>query len=196
MRPHVAGSIVATAALGIMLVWNLREVTSTDSLWWRIMPVEANVLGRATGIEQRWDMFSPPLTEDGWYCMEGVLRNGQRVNLWQPGRPLPETKPADVAAMYPRERWRKYLMNLCASTHEAYRGPFVDWLARRWNGTQAGADVSRQVREVRLRYFIEETPAPGQPLPNVRELLLWHWVYSDGTQRSEQRSAPANQPNS
>lgn len=191
MRLGVAGSLACAAALSIMLVWNFRECTSTTSIWWRLMPVEANVLGRATGIEQRWDMFSPPLTDDGWYCMEGTLRNGERVNLWQPGQPLPTKKPADVAAMYPRERWRKYLMNLCATTHQDYRRGFVDWLAYRWNTEFSGGRKERQVKTVRLRYFLERTPAPGATPPPVEDLLLWDWVYGDPAATNVTRVEPS-----
>ncbi|MFV0444497.1 MAG: HTTM domain-containing protein [Planctomycetaceae bacterium] len=179
LRTSWLGSCIATAALGVMLVWNLRETTASTSVWWRIMPVSANVLGRASGIEQRWDMFSPPLTEDGWYCMEGILNNGRHVNLWQPDQGLPMQKRRDIAAMYPRERWRKYLMNLCSVTHQAYRGPFVDWLAARWNATEARGRNDWRVREVKLRFFIEETPVPGGRAKPIREAMLWHWIYAD-----------------
>lgn len=38
------------------------------------------------GLNQKWDMFAPrPVVEDGWYVIDGTLRNGRHVDLFRNG---------------------------------------------------------------------------------------------------------------
>ena len=40
-------------------------------------------------LEQKWNMFSKPLSEDGWYECSGILRGGSELDLMGWGGPVP-----------------------------------------------------------------------------------------------------------
>ena len=137
-----------------------------------------NVIARVTSLDQVWDMFAPyPMTEDGWFVLRGVLHNGQYVNLWEPGEPLPYTKPARVNRTYRNQRWRKYLMNTWDQVNRNHRRYFGNWLKYNWDTTQSEGERMRQVHRVEIYYMLERTPPPGQPNPPPEKVSLWSWTY-------------------
>lgn len=84
-------------AVGCLLVyvvlWNVRETNFKD---WEpvLLSRNCNAPARILGLDQNWSMFAPlPRTEDGWLVMEGTLRDGSTVNLWDFDQPLPWDKP-------------------------------------------------------------------------------------------------------
>ncbi|MEO8493670.1 MAG: HTTM domain-containing protein [Planctomycetota bacterium] len=158
-------------------LWNLRE---TDFKYWepRLLPRSWNAPARILGLDQNWSMFAPlPRTEDGWLVMEGTLRDGSTVNLWEFDEPLPWAKPPLVSATYHTQRWRKYLDNLTTDSYAAHRMYFCEWLARRWNEQQAEGLKTREVHKVELSHRIELTPPPGEPMPDPETRVLWTWYF-------------------
>lgn len=165
------------AFFAYVVIWNVRE---TDFKYWesRIMPRTWNAPARIFGLDQNWSMFAPlPRTEDGWLVMEGTLRDGSTVNLWQFDEPLPWSKPALVSATYRTQRWRKYLDNLTTEPFAVHRMYFCEWLGRRWNEEQARGNRDREVHRVELSHQIELTPPPGQPIPDPETRVLWTWFF-------------------
>lgn len=175
-----SGWISRSIVLGLLVyvtLWNIREL-DVDLLGPKILPRQMNVIGRATGLEQRWSMFAPvPSTDDGWYVMRGRLRDGSEVNLWQPTKELPWKKPPYVAATYVSQRWRKYLDNLKHDGNAPHRQYFADWLQRRWNLYYAQNNPQRQVVEVELVFQFEETARPGGETGEPLTTRLWTWQY-------------------
>jgi len=160
-----------------VVLWNVRE---TDFKYWepRLLPRSWNAPARILGLDQNWSMFAPlPRTEDGWLVMEGTLRDGATVNLWEFDKPLPWSKPPLVSATYRTQRWRKYLDNLTTDGYAAHRMYFCEWLARRWNGQHAESLKSREVHRVELSQRIELTPPPGDPIPEPETRVLWTWYF-------------------
>jgi hypothetical protein len=160
-----------------LLLWNVRE---TDFKRWesRVLPRSWNAPARILGLDQNWSMFAPlPRTEDGWLVMEGTLRDGSTVNLWDFDEPLPWSKPALVSATYKTQRWRKYLDNLTIQNNAGHRMYFCEWLARRWNEQQSAGVSMREVHRVELSHRIEITPPPGQPIPDPETRVLWTWYF-------------------
>lgn len=167
------GQGLALLLLVYIALWNVRELPGWHD---RALPYRWNGVARATGLDQLWNMFAPaPHTEDGWFVMEGTLRDGETVNLWMPGEPLPWSKPSSVADQYVSQRWTKMLRTLWLGERKDLRGPFVQWLARRWNEEQAAGNPRRRVREAELYYQLEPTPPPGHPEPEPETILLWTW---------------------
>ncbi len=159
--------------LAYVVLWNVRE---RDVAYWeqRILPLSANGVARVLGLDQNWGMFSPiPRTEDGWLIMQGTLRDGTVVNLWQPDAPLPWDKPRLVSDTYVSQRWRKYLDNLTTDAYALRRLNFCEWLGRRWNAEQAGGDETREVVLIELIHRIEATPPPGKPIPPLEDRALY-----------------------
>ena len=162
------GATVAVAAVGgYVLLWNLREANP----WWaRVFPQSLTPVGRLLRVDQDWALFAPkPMTEDGWYVMEGTLDDGRVVNLWADG-PLPTAKPADVADTYVNTRWRKYLLNLNAKEYEAHRLDFSVWLKLRW--AEAHPNDPPVVR-CELAFMREPTPLPGEPVPEAVRTVIF-----------------------
>ncbi len=161
-------TVVVAAVWAYVLVWNLREANP----WWlRVLPIEASVVGRLLRVDQDWAMFAPkPLTEDGWYMMQGTLADGRVVNLWEPAAPLPFDKPADVADTYVNTRWRKYLLNLNTREYESHRVDFASFLARRWADDHPGGPP---VVRCELVFMREPTPPPGEPVPAAERIVIF-----------------------
>jgi hypothetical protein len=165
--PHALAGALAV----YIILWNAREIWPES----RVLPKQLDSLGWVTGLNQRWDLFAPyPLIDDGWYVMEGQLNDGEPVNLWSPGQPLPLDKPAHVSHLYRNRRWQKYLINLLDANNAAHRAELAAWLARRWNEQQTGND-SRRIAAVHLGFMVEPTPPPGEPLPPPTWVRLGTW---------------------
>jgi hypothetical protein len=128
-------------------------------------------------------MFAPhPTFDDGWFVMEGITREGGRVDVWNGGAPT-YAKPAYVWPLFRDSQWQKYLTNLRQRRNRNYRDEFGDYLCRRWNRRHVeGATLEI----VYVKYMMEWTPPPGQPLPlPEKESVLRHTcdattVRSDG----------------
>lgn len=127
-------------------------------------------VGRMLRIDQRWNMFAPrPLVEDGWYVIEAEEIDGTTVDLFRNGAPVRWNKPADVAAMYPNARWRKYMMNLWSAEHAPWRLGYGQYLTRRWNSTHVG---DQRISGFRIHFMLEETLPDGKTAP-VRRVTIW-----------------------
>jgi hypothetical protein len=112
-------------------------------------------------------MFAPyPLKDSGWYAIVGILEDGTQVDLLRGGpsrldvRRPPGQKvthePELISATFPRERWRKYLINIWphpknpGSQTGALRRHYADYLKRHWNETHGGV---KEMKEVEI-YFV------------------------------------------
>jgi hypothetical protein len=105
-------------------------------------------------LQQKWNMFSMPLRQDGWYVIEGRLKNGTSVDLFRKGAPLNWEKPELASALYPTQRWRKYMMNLWFKKLSPYRKPFTAYLCQEWNKTHTGLE---QLHTIHMYYMLEKT---------------------------------------
>jgi predicted DCC family thiol-disulfide oxidoreductase YuxK len=110
---------------------------------------------------QSWRMFAPyPTLDDGWYVMEGITRDGRRVDIWM-GEDHPDyDKPADVWATYKDSQWQKYLTNMWQRGRRQDRDDFGRYLCRTWNERHSG---QAQIDLVYVNYMVEWTPEPGKP---------------------------------
>ncbi|MGH7224294.1 MAG: hypothetical protein ACRELF_13770, partial [Gemmataceae bacterium] len=163
--------IILAASLLYVVLWNLRTLDFPRVN--KIFPTSINSIGQALGLDQYWAMFAPlPLLDDGWYIIEGKLRNGDRVDLFRDGAPLTWDKPEAVAEMYANERWRKFGTNLCQKDYARYRIHYARYLARQWNA-QHGSEV--QLDRVKIYFMLERTLPNYQP-PQVKKLLLQEYT--------------------
>ncbi len=151
----------------------------------RFARLEAKLITLAQ-LNQTWRLFAPePSRNDGWYVMEGVTKQGKRVDLWK-GEGAPEPgKPTDFGAHYRNSQWLKYLNNLQADRFGSYR-PFLGrYLCRKWNDRHQGAE---QVDSLRITYMEELTPPPGQPAEPVKGREILHDACPSGSEEGD----PAN----
>lgn len=159
---------VAAFFLLYVLLWNIR--TTNPKRFAFILSPSLDWIGALTGVWQMWDMFSPsPLKEDGWFVMPAQLKNGTEVDLFRNGASVRWEKPELVSAMYPNDRWRKYMVLLGAAVNTDRRLPFARYLCRRWNSTHP---PDQQIQTMQI-YLMEEDTLPNYEVSKPRPVLLW-----------------------
>jgi hypothetical protein len=150
--------------------WNLgNEGLAPKSLR---VPEEMKWVGTTLGLDQSWQLFAPkPLTDDGWYVIEGHFRDGRVRDIFQGGRELSWAKPKNVAKTYRNQRWRKYLMNLWLAENSGYRLPYGQYLCRKWNRFVQGPED--ELTEFDIVFMLEETNPDGSEfLP--KKTVIWN----------------------
>lgn len=147
--------------------WNISSLVSKP------FQPGGDTIGLVLAIDQRWDMFAPnPLTYDGWYVIEGHLRDGTHVNVLHPESAFSYEKPASIADQYKDERWRKYLMNLSLGQYEAYRLYYGRYLCRSWNTGRWPKD-STTLERFDIYFMGRQNSISDQNRPYSKD-LLWH----------------------
>lgn len=164
------------AVIFYTLLWNMGNENLSPNLR---LPANSQWFGQMTRLDQRWNMFSPgPLTEDGWFVIEGTRRDGSKVDMWTPG--APETvsfeKPEWIAYTFPNERWRKYMMNLWMADNSRYRLPLGQYLTRKFNSKARGP---REVVEFKIYYMKEVTNPDGSEQPPEKVMIWHHWCFDE-----------------
>ena len=169
MNPRTPWLVSVLAVLFIIYVsfWNFSSIVRLPG-----QPF-GDAVGLTLAVDQRWDMFAPnPLTYDGWYVIEGRLRDGRKVNVLHPDQAVSYEQPASIADQYKDERWRKYLMNLSLGEYENYRLYYGRYFCRSWNtgrwprdpGALISFDINFMGRQNSIAF-------PNRP---YNRDLLWH----------------------
>ena len=167
LKPSMVSTVMGALFIVYVSFWNLSSILPTP------FQPGGDKIGLILGVDQRWDMFAPnPLTYDGWYVIEGKLRDGTHVDVLHPQGPVSYEKPANIADQYKDERWRKYLMNLSLSQYENYRLYYGRYLCRSWNTGRwpkdSGALSSFDI------YFMGRQNSIADPNKPYSKDLLWH----------------------
>jgi len=168
-RLSLPGNLLAAFFLIYILFWNLANVGFKYGLHPKMV-----WLGRLVGTEQSWPMFSPPLTEDGWYVIPGKLKNGKEVDLFKKGASVQWEKPAVVRTTFKNERWRKYMMNLWRAANAGHRLYYGQYLCRDWNSRHQGEE---QLDSFEIFYMRENTLPNKRTAPPVKLSLSKHWCF-------------------
>ena len=156
-------NVVAAFFIAYIFLWNVQTL-GRDAV-----PNKAEWVAYVTRTDQMWNMFSPyPLKEDGWYVIPATLADGSKVDLFRDGLPVSWDKPPHVAALYPHERWRKYMMNLWDKNNAGYRQYYLDYLCYEWNSEHEG---QKRAVEVEM-YFMEEFTLDNYEHEPVEKVLL------------------------
>jgi predicted DCC family thiol-disulfide oxidoreductase YuxK len=170
LRTGWIAALLAAFFLVYVCWWNLGTVSSHLA-----MPARYRWIGVATRTDQIWDMFAPyPLRDDGWYVIDGVLHDGRHVDVFRGGAPVSFAKPnpAQVAAQYRDERWRKYLMNLYLRVNSDYRLYYGKYLCRSWNERRTVDDP--QFLETFEIFFMMRTTALWTEPPREYKKISLH----------------------
>jgi len=167
LKPSRPITLFALLFIVYISFWNLKSI-----LRLRGQPF-GDAVGLTLAVDQRWDMFAPnPLTYDGWYVIEGQLRDGRKVNVLHPDQPVSYAQPASIAAQYKDERWRKYLMNLSLPENSEYRLYYGRSFCRSWNTGRwphdPGALISFDIN------FMGRQNSVSDPNRPYTKDLLWH----------------------
>ncbi len=169
VHPGWLANLFAAVSLVFILWWNIGNVFPKLA-----MPKHLHGYGMTLYLDQQWAMFSPPLTDDGWYVIPGKLRNGKEVDVFTDGGPVKWEKPRLVAYTYKMERWRKYMMNLWLREHAPYRQYYGRYLCRDWNERHKGDEQLEQFEII----FMREDTLPDYQYSPPQKVLLWkHWCF-------------------
>jgi len=160
-------TILALLFIAYISFWNLTSIAHL-----RAQPF-GDAVGLTLAVDQRWDMFAPnPLTYDGWYVIEGKLRDGRHVNVLHPDQPVSYAQPASIADQYKDERWRKYLMNLSLVEYENYRLYYGRYFCRSWNTGRWPRDHNALI-SFDINFMGRQNSISDPNRPYTRD-LLWH----------------------
>jgi hypothetical protein len=167
--PNQYLSTVALVLVVLVVGYNLRYSFFKEVP----LPSSVKTLFAVLRLDQYWNMFSPqPSKDDGWFVMEGELRDGTPIDVYrlQPGEVSFE-KPDDPSAYYPNQRWRKYLMNLWLKKYKDYRLHYGRYLCRRWNSRET--ERERKLTAFRIHFILERPGLPGQPAKPTEKRTIW-----------------------
>lgn len=161
-------NFLASFFLVYITLWNI----STLGISWPFFSPPPPIIASLSGVDQAWDMFSPyPLTADGWYVIPGQLKDGTEVDVFKNGAPVDWEKPPSLAAVYPNDRWRSYLMNLFLEEEgESYLPFYARYLCRNWNENHP---EDQQLVSFDIYYMVKENSLENPSAP-YEKVHLWH----------------------
>ena len=167
-QPH-PGFFQIGAATNVLVLFLLSYVVLVNGYrangnWGLHMsPGPLRVLGDAAQLNQYWGMFAPrPYATGGWISLEGILVNGERVNLFHPELPPQTSRPAFASASYKNMQWRRFLLNMLAAYSPIQRQGLSDYLQRQWNASHS---PDEQLAVVELIHRARPILPPGSHLP-------------------------------
>ena len=163
----------------ISVVWNLNTVNERVKLpspvWDR--------WGLALGLDQKWNMFAKPIIADGWFVLPGKLRDGTMVSLlqfkddWLSGERWSKEefasweKPRFVVESVPRDRWRKFMMNMYAGNWGSnIKMHFARYICRTWNRE---TPVEEKKLEAFQFYFVREDRLATGEVAAPKLVAMW-----------------------
>ncbi|MFO0842945.1 MAG: HTTM domain-containing protein [Gemmataceae bacterium] len=135
-----------------------------------LLPDQFGQFGSALGIDQGWGLFAPqPGRFVGWYVVAGQQQDGQEVDALH-GGPLRWEKPDFLTLAYQNGRWRKFTMNLGATSTFPYLLPgFTRHYFEEWNRHHDGP---QRLKSIEVWWMREVTVPPDETPPPPEKVLL------------------------
>ncbi len=122
-------------------------------------------------LNQQWNMFAPsPMRGDGYFVIEGHLKDNEFVDPMTGKRPLMNT-PENFASTYKNTAWNKYLLNIYSQNWSNQRLYFGKYLCRKWNSEHPS---SRYLNRFKIYFMRDMTPAPGAAKNPLEKIEIWH----------------------
>jgi len=175
---YQAGRWLQMSALYFMICcmwWNWKIYDSYSP-----MPELMQKVSLYLRLDQKWNMFAPyPLKIDGWYVFPGKLRDGKDVDVFRyimDGETQTTTydRPASIVDTYPRQRWRKYMMNIRKKDFQKHRLFLGKYICRIWNDNHSDHD---KLESFDMIFMEERTQVSGDSSPVVKTNLWHHWCF-------------------
>ena len=134
-----------------------------------------SMLGKVTGLEQYWNMFSPgPYEYGSWLRVEGTLADGSRVNLVHPAEPCSAAKPRNVSATYSTQYWRRCFVTAYEFEEPVQQAALLRYFVTSWNLSHS---AEKRVVSAVFIHHVQSTPAPFCKEENPVELrVLQTWL--------------------
>lgn len=136
-----------------------------------------DTIGRITGLDQYWAMFSPGVLKDGLKIWaEGTKKDGSKVNLFNPGL---DNRNTDRRIIWTNEdsyaRKRFLIWGLYEFPRDPFSRAFLKMMLEQWNQSH---EVNDRIISARIISLKTQTPAPYQTLeaPVIIEKVLFEYI--------------------
>ena len=148
-----------------VMMWNIRA--TNFKYYSKYMPQKLNGFAAFFHLQQHWNMFAPkPLDTTGWVMLSALVKDtGQKIDLWQNGRPLTNKKPVNYDSSFPVFRFRKMLENL-VGPHKNHSRSYLLYLCNKWNVDKPF------IKKIELIYMKQKIPPPGKSLPPPQKISI------------------------
>lgn len=182
-----AGSqAVGALMIAFLLVWNSANVFSA----WRsaLISPQLRQVALFFGLDQTWEMFSRPITADGWILVPALRADGTKIDLFSGEEFTGPQRPASVSASFPGDRWRKYWRNLLGDSndHQRLRLGLGKYLCRRGGEEQ---DPARRIEALQM-IFVREAIKPDGTHAAPEKVLLWSHECRTGLLKKWEKELP------
>ncbi len=136
-----------------------------------------DTVGRITGLDQYWAMFSPGVLKDGLKIWaEGTKADGSKVNLFNPNQ---DNRQSDRRMIWSKEdsyaRKRFLIWGLYEFPRDPFSKAFLKMMFEQWNQSHKAGDqiVSAQIVSLKT-----QTAPPHETLepPTINEKILMHYI--------------------
>lgn len=136
-----------------------------------------DTVGRITGLDQYWAMFSPGVLKDGLKIWaEGTKADGSKVNLFNPNQ---DNRQSDRRMIWGKEdsyaRKRFLIWGLYEFPRDPFSKAFLKMMFEQWNQTHKAEDqiVSAQIVSLKT-----QTAPPYETIesPTRNEKILMHYI--------------------
>jgi hypothetical protein len=184
--------LILVASLVAMTFWNVITLPKLD----RPTPNWIRAYALPMRLDQYWSMFAPyPMRADGWFVVDGKLKDGSSFDTWNGNFPVNWDKPTDFMKSFRSSQWRKYLYNVWIDYEDeddidALQLAFGKWVCREWNDLGERPDHAQQLDSYELFYMKEMTPPPGEQAVVSKTFLWTHNCFST-TDKVENKNPPA-----
>lgn len=136
-----------------------------------------DTVGRITGLDQYWAMFSPGVLKDGLKIWaEGTKADGSKVNLFNPNQ---DNRQSDRRMIWGKEdsyaRKRFLIWGLYEFPRDPFSRAFLKMMLEEWNQTHKAEDQIISAQIVSLK---TQTSPPYQTIesPTINEKILMHYI--------------------
>jgi hypothetical protein len=154
--------------LGFVTIWNLSTLAGSGVR----TPRSFIPIAHFFRLDQNWFMFAgfkPQL--NGWYVMQGKLKNGKLVDIFRNGAPLSWERPKLISADYSNYHWRIYLVALFNHSYLGWRPFYADYLVREWNKSHGEGE---QLEDLQIYYMHEGVlPETNHSDRIATKLFVW-----------------------
>lgn len=167
---QVVASVVLVFSGVSVITWNIMTLPAFD----RGVPSFIRSLALPMRLDQYWCMFAPyPMRADGWFVVEGTLRDGTSMDTWNGVSPVSFEKPASLWPGFRNTQWRKYLGNVWIEKNENdLQLAFGKYVCREWNRLSGKREDGKKLEKYELFYMREDTPPPGE-VGTIKQVFKW-----------------------
>lgn len=180
LMPNLLGAVL----LSFLVLWNSTNVFS--SLRPTLVPPALRQAALLFGVDQSWEMFSRPISSDGWIIIPAVRADGSMADLFSGEEYSGPKRPQSLSAAFLGDRWRKYWRNLLGTGKDYQRLGLGRYFCRRSIEQDA---PERRIEALQIIFMREEIQPDGSHASPAK-VLLWSHECRAGLLRKWEKKLP------